>query len=67
MNCLRAGAHGLLQGCSQDFHKGGAQLDGKVVIQSVVKLRMASFTGHRGWVREGDVPPPPEGGSFWHF
>ena len=22
----------LFQGCSQDFHKGGAQLDGEVVI-----------------------------------
>ena len=20
--------------------------------------------GHRGWVRDGDVPPPAEGGSF---
>ena len=25
------------------------------------------FAGHRGWVREGDVPSPAKGGSFWHF
>ena len=22
------------------------------------------LAGHRGWVREGDVPPPAEGRSF---
>ena len=33
----------------------------------MVKPCMASFAGHRGWVREGDVPPPAEGGSFRYF
>ena len=25
------------------------------------------LAGHRGWVQEGDVPPPAEGRSFWYF
>ena len=25
------------------------------------------LAGHRGWVREGDVPPPAEGGSSRYF
>ena len=25
------------------------------------------LAGHRGWVREGDVPPPTEGGRFLAF
>ena len=48
------------QGCSQDFHQGGAQLERVVV-------RCKAAYGHRGWVREGDAPPPAEGRSFWHF
>ena len=54
------------QGRSQDFYQGGAQLESDVVVV-MAKLCMASFAGHRGWVWEGDVPPPAEGGRFWHF
>ena len=63
-NSTLIGADYVCQGCSQDFHQGGAQLESEVV---VAKLRMASFAGQKGWVREGDVPPPAEGGGFWHF
>ena len=28
---------------------------------------MYSFVGHRGWVWEGDMPPPAEGGNFGNF
>ena len=49
-----------VQGHSQDFHEGGVQLDGEVVI-------VRGKAAHGGWVREGDVPPPAKGGSFWHF
>ena len=51
------------QGRSQDFHKGGAQLDHRwldgVVISSPQQSR-ACFAGHRGWMWEGDVPPKAE-------
>ena len=36
------------------------------IVHGVATLA-ASNAGHRGWVQEGDVPPPAKDRSFWCF
>ena len=35
----------------------------RILLKGVLKGN-GQLAGHRGWGREGDVPPPAEGGSF---
>ena len=38
----------------------------RILVKRVLMLN-GQFPGHRGWVREQDMPPPAGGGSYWIF
>ena len=64
---LRPLSMGYSQWRSQDFHQGGAQLEKKNSNSPRQNHAWPAWLVIGGWVREGDVPSPAEGGSFRHF
>ena len=52
----------ISRGVGRNFERGSHQFVRVVVVCSVAMH--GQLAGHRGWVREGNVPPPAKGGSF---
>ena len=55
--------YSLTQGRRHEFESGGAKLVKIEVVIARGEAAHGQLAGHRG-VREGDVPPPAEGGSL---